>query len=176
MTALRVPLGEKFDADLVRLLKHCVASPWDNYENEPGFKEAYDALIEQTKVDPLQDSTLFSRLVFPKLIAKYAVTYGYKVIEHALPVPLGDFAAYYSRPMGNERTYDMLAHTFELEPLKPTEEPFSASFEKVPENDHQEKTRILLANQARVQAQEAYSNGRIQNLGGKRAPAVSVSR
>ena len=135
--------NEKFDADLVRLLKH-------NYENEPGFKEAYDALIEQTKVDPLQDSTLFSRLVFPKLIAKYAVTYGYKVIEH--------FAAYYSRPMGNERTYDMLAHTFELEPLKPTEEPFSASFEKVPENEHQEKTRILLANEARVQAQEAYSN------------------
>jgi len=60
--------------------------------------------------------------------------------------------------MGNDRTYDMLAHTFELEPLKPTEEPFSPSFEKVPENEHQEKTRILLANSARVQAQEAYSN------------------
>jgi len=72
--------NQTFDADLVRLLKH-------NYENEPGFKEAYDYLVEETKVDPLEDSTLFSRLVFPKLIAKYAVTYGYKVIEQCASPP-----------------------------------------------------------------------------------------
>lgn len=56
--------NESFDDDLVKLLKH-------NYESEPGFKAAYDAMYpkgmisEQTGLDPYQDSTLFSRLVFP---------------------------------------------------------------------------------------------------------------
>ena len=99
MLLLTTRANERFDIDLVRLLEH-------HYENELGFRVAYETLAQQTKLDPYQDSTLFSRLVFPKLIAKYAVSFGYKVTEL--------FAAYYSRPMGNERHYDMLAHTFEL--------------------------------------------------------------
>ena len=92
--------NEKFDIDLVRLLEGRFANR--PYENESGFRVAYETLAQQTKLDPYQDSTLFSRLVFPKLIAKYAVSFGYKVTEL--------FAAYYSRAMGNERHYDMLAH------------------------------------------------------------------
>lgn len=137
--------NEKFSADLVKLLKH-------NYDREPGFKEAYQALVQQTKLDPLKDSTLFSRLVFPKLIAKYAMTFGYKVIEH--------FAAYYRRPKGDDSDYYMLSHTFELEPLKPTtvRDTFLPCFPQAAENEHQEKTRVLLAKDERVKASEEYTN------------------
>ncbi|MGB0388037.1 MAG: hypothetical protein ACPGWR_24745 [Ardenticatenaceae bacterium] len=137
--------NEKFDDDLVKLLLH-------NYEREPDFKAAYDAISQQMKQEPLKDSTLFSRIVFPNLIAKYAVRFGYKVIEH--------FAAYYSRPMDNERHYDMLAHTFELIPLKEAgeRETFLSCFEKVPENAHQEQTRILLAKEEKDKVISEYYN------------------
>jgi hypothetical protein len=137
--------NERFDDDLVKLLLH-------KYEREANFKVAYDAIREQTKQDPLKDSTLFSRIVFPILIAKYAIRFGYQVIEH--------FAAYYSRPMGNERHYDMLAHTFELIPLKRTgeRETFWPCFEKVPENEHQEQTRILLSQEEKDKGIREYYN------------------
>ena len=145
MLLLTTRANEKFDIDLVRLLEH-------NYESETGFREAFETLSQETKVDPYQDSTLFSRLVFPKLIAKYALSFGYKVTEH--------FAAYYSRAMGNQNHYDMLAHTFELEPLKPTteRETFFPCFEKVPENEYHNKTRILLATDDQQRAILEYAN------------------
>ena len=105
-----------------------------NYDSVAGFKEAYNTKFEQAKINPFNDSTLFSRLVFPKLIARYARTFGYKVIEH--------LAAYYSRQRDDESNYYMLIHTLELEPLTPTQEQdtFFPCFDKVPENEHQEKT------------------------------------
>ena len=137
--------NEKFDDDLVKLLRH-------NYEREPAFKATYDAISQQMKREPLKDSTLFSRIVFPTLIAKYAVKFGYKVIEH--------FAAYYSRPMGNQDHYDMLTHTFEFVPLKSLalRETFLPCFEKIPQNEHQEQTRILLAKEEKDNLTEEYYN------------------
>lgn len=137
--------NEAFDDDLVKLLLH-------KYDCEANFKVAYDAMREQTKREPLKDSTLFSRIVFPILIAKYAIRFGYQVIEH--------FTAYYSRPMGNEAHYDMLAHTFELIPLKYTSEreTFLPCFEKVPENEHQEQTRILLSQEQKDKGLHEYYN------------------
>lgn len=101
------------------------------------------------------------------MIAKYALTFGYKIIEH--------FAAYYTREMGNERYYDMLSHTFELEPLKPRgiRETFFPCFDKIAENEHQEKIRILLGKEQRDKAAEEYSTF-VQELPKK--PFVNVAR
>ena len=137
--------NDRFDDDLVKLLKL-------NYDSVAGFKEAYNTKFEQAKVNPFNDSTLFSRLVFPKLIARYARTFGYKVIEH--------LATYYSRQRDDESNYYMLTHTLELEPLTPKGErdTFFPCFDKVPENEHQEKTRVLLTENNRDKAAKAYSN------------------
>jgi hypothetical protein len=81
-----------------------------NIEEEEDFRTAYEARYGSTSLGPcLERFTVFAQLIIPKVIAYYAREHGYRVVEH--------FAAEYDRPTPNGKRYEMISHTFELEPI-----------------------------------------------------------
>lgn len=82
----------------------------DNLQIEQEFQESYIARYGSS--DPqacLADYTNFTQLVFSKLVAKYAKIFGYRVYER--------FTARYHKSGGGPDGFDMITHSFELDPI-----------------------------------------------------------
>ena len=76
-----------------------------NLENEPDFLEAYK--LKYKSDDPnacFQDYTEFEQLAIPKLVARLARDFGYKIIE--------PFVSKYHRD-----NFDLVSHSFEVQPI-----------------------------------------------------------
>lgn len=122
-----------------------------NLQKEKMFKEAY--VKEFGTDDPrpcMKDQTNFVQLIFPKVIARFALKFGYKTTEH--------FAARYGRKgkkSGIE--YDIVSHSFEFDPLGLDDgSKYEPRFTHVPQDDIEEVVRDELPSEAKTKASESY--------------------
>lgn len=86
-----------------------IANITQNLANEPTFRAAYEERFgNNDPTECLRDYTVFTQIVFPKVVARMARDYGYRSRER--------FACRYQRN-DEGATYDMICHSFEFEQL-----------------------------------------------------------
>lgn len=124
----------------------------ENLQNEELFRGTY--IEHYGAADPnlcLADYTLFTQIVFPKVVARFARACGYKATEH--------FAANYRRQ--DERSdieYDMVCHSFEFDPigLRKASSKYKARFAEVPRSDIDEIVNDQVPSRTRIKAEREY--------------------
>ncbi len=128
------------DRELINILNQ-------NLRDNPQFKSAYEARYAITPDDFLKRKRIdFAQITLPKWLARAACEKGYRIEEH--------FAARYK---GRQRSHEIIAHSFELEPIGAEGiDKYLPRFDIVEGSLIKSQRQIRLPRSARDAAEEGY--------------------